>query len=55
MKVGLIYRADGGHQQPMSKRISMTNKPSWSCSEFSPNGILPTIELFLTYNGKEHR
>lgn len=42
-QLGLIYRTDGEHRQPTSKRISITNKTSWSCSEFSPNGILRNI------------
>ncbi|WP_367377228.1 glycoside hydrolase family 36 protein [Levilactobacillus cerevisiae] len=38
--LGLTYRADGDHQQASSKRISITNNSSWSCSEYSPNAIL---------------
>ena len=37
---GLDYWVDGEKGQASSKRISITNNSSWSCSEYSPNGIL---------------
>lgn len=37
---GLNYYVDGEHKQPSSKRISITNNSSWSCSEYSPSGVL---------------
>ncbi|WP_283678487.1 glycoside hydrolase family 36 protein [Lentilactobacillus sp. Marseille-Q4993] len=37
---GLDYWADGEKNQASTKRISVTNNSSWSCSEYSPNGIL---------------
>ena len=38
--MGLDYWVDGEKKQASSKRISITNNSSWSCSEYSPNGIL---------------
>lgn len=37
---GLDYWVDGNKEQASSKRISITNNSSWSCSEYSPNGML---------------
>jgi alpha-galactosidase len=37
---GLDYWVDGEKKQASTKRISITNNSSWSCSEHSPNGIL---------------
>ncbi|MCO7127487.1 alpha-galactosidase [Sporolactobacillus shoreicorticis] len=37
---GLDYWVDGEKKQASTKRISVTNNSSWSCSEYSPNGIL---------------
>ncbi|EEI71843.1 glycoside hydrolase family 36 protein [Lentilactobacillus hilgardii] len=37
---GLDYWVDGEKKQASTKRISITNNSSWSCSEYSPNGIL---------------
>lgn len=37
---GLNFYVDGEHKQPSSKRISITNNSSWSCSEYSPGGLL---------------
>lgn len=37
---GLDYWVDGEERQASSKRISITNNSSWSCSEYSPNGLL---------------
>ena len=37
---GLDYWVDGEKNQASSKRISVTNNSSWSCSEYSPNGML---------------
>lgn len=37
---GLDYWVDGEKNQASTKRISITNNSSWSCSEYSPNGIL---------------
>ncbi|MCH4163150.1 MAG: alpha-galactosidase [Lentilactobacillus diolivorans] len=38
--IGLDYWVDGEKGQASTKRISITNNSSWSCSEYSPNGIL---------------
>ncbi|KRL55437.1 melibiase subfamily protein [Paucilactobacillus oligofermentans DSM 15707 = LMG 22743] len=38
--VGLDYWVDGEKGQASTKRISINNNSSWSCSEYSPNGIL---------------
>lgn len=37
---GLDYWVDGEKNQASTKRISVTNNSSWSCSEYSPSGIL---------------
>lgn len=37
---GLDYWVDGEKNQASTKRIGVTNNSSWSCSEYSPNGIL---------------
>ncbi|AWP46162.1 alpha-galactosidase [Levilactobacillus brevis] len=37
---GLDYWVDGEKNQASTKRISVNNNSSWSCSEYSPNGIL---------------
>lgn len=37
---GLVYMADGMKEEASSKRTSVTNNSSWSCSEYSPQGIL---------------
>lgn len=37
---GLDYWMDGEKGQASTKRIGITNNSSWSCSEYSPNGIL---------------
>ncbi|MEM1474460.1 glycoside hydrolase family 36 protein [Pediococcus pentosaceus] len=37
---GLVYLADGMKEEASSKRISINNNSSWSCSEYSPQGIL---------------
>ena len=37
---GLDYWMDGEKGQAATKRFSVTNNSSWSCSEYSPNGIL---------------
>lgn len=37
---GLDYWVDGEKNQASTKRINVTNNSSWSCSEYSPNGIL---------------
>lgn len=39
-EAGLDYWVDGEKNQAATKRISVTNNTSWSCSEYSPNGIL---------------
>ncbi|MBB1079914.1 alpha-galactosidase [Limosilactobacillus sp. STM2_1] len=39
-EVGLNYWVDGEKEQASSKRISISNTSSWSCSEYSPNGML---------------
>ncbi len=59
-ELGLNYRVDGEHKQPSSKRISITNQSSWSCSEYSPNGILynnhtnQTAAWQIEHNGAWH-
>lgn len=37
---GLDYWVDGEKNQASTKRVSVNNNSSWSCSEYSPNGIL---------------
>lgn len=37
---GMNFWADGSHREASTKNVKMTNSGSWSCSEFSPNGIL---------------
>lgn len=37
---GMNFRADGTGREATTKRVSMTNTGSWSCSEWSPNGVL---------------
>lgn len=37
---GINFYVDGEHKQPSSQRINITNNSSWSCSEFSPSGVL---------------
>lgn len=37
---GMDYRSDGTWREATTKRISVTNNGSWSCSEDSPSGIL---------------
>lgn len=39
-ELGFNFLADGRRRQPSTKRITTTNNSSWSCSEWSPNGIL---------------
>ena len=57
---GLEYWVDGEKLQASSKRISVTNNSSWSCSEYSPNGILVNTKTGQTavwqieHNGAWH-
>ena len=37
---GLDYWVDGEKKQASGKRIGVTNNSSWSCSQYSPNGVL---------------
>lgn len=37
---GLNYWVDGEKLQQSTKRVGVTNNTSWSCSEYSPSGIL---------------
>lgn len=45
---GLDYWVDGEKNQASTKRISVTNNSSWSCSEYSPNGILTNTQTGQT-------
>ncbi len=45
---GLDYWVDGDLAQASTKRISVTNNSSWSCSEYSPNGILTNTKTGQT-------
>lgn len=38
--LGLDYWVDGEKKQAATKRISINNNSSWSCSEYSPTGLL---------------
>ena len=57
---GLNYYVDGEHKQPSSKRISITNNSSWSCSEYSPGGLMhnkrtgQTAGWQIEHNGAWH-
>lgn len=59
-ELGLNYYVDGEHKQPSSKRVSITNNSSWSCSEYSPNAILHNTQTGQTagwqieHNGAWH-
>ena len=45
---GLDYWVDGEKNQASTKRISITNNSSWSCSEYSPNGMLTNSKTHQT-------
>ncbi|PTM22876.1 alpha-galactosidase [Lactobacillus sp. PFC-70] len=45
---GLDYWVDGEKNQASTKRISVTNNSSWSCSEYSPNGLLTNTKTQQT-------
>ncbi|AYM01613.1 glycoside hydrolase family 36 protein [Levilactobacillus yiduensis] len=45
---GLDYWVDGDQAQASTKRLSVTNNSSWSCSEYSPNGILTNTQTGQT-------
>lgn len=57
---GLEYRLDGEKLQDATKVVSITNETSWSCSQFSPIGVVYSPHMGQTtfwqieHNGEWH-